>query len=90
MTDCKHEHFAAECKIARLEDIGRFMFEAKVKCIDCGKAFQFLGLPPGLSLQGGATVSIDGLELNCAIAPQGTQPAPIHGLLGFDIKRGFN
>jgi hypothetical protein len=89
MTNCKHEAFAATCNIARLEDTGGFMFEATVKCTQCKKPFQFLGVAAGLNLAGGATVSIDGLKLNCAICPQEAKPAPIHGLLGYDIKKGF-
>lgn len=85
---CKHEDFAAAVKVARLEDIGRFMAEITVKCSQCGKPFQFLGLQPGLDLNG-ARVSIDGLEANIAIVPQGSRPAPIHGLMGYDIGKGM-
>ena len=85
---CKHEDFAANVAVARLEDSGRFMAEITVKCAQCGKPFQFLGLEPGLDLNG-ARVSLDGLEANIAISPQGTRAAPIHGLMGYDIKRGL-
>lgn len=87
MTACKHENFAANVKVARLEDSGRFMAEIRISCTECGAPFQFLGLEPGLDLQG-ARVSIDGLEANIAIAPEGTQPSPlqqmVHGVRGFD------
>jgi hypothetical protein len=82
---CKHMHLDAECRVARLEDRGRFMFEAKVHCTDCGKPFQFVGLPPGLNLDG-ATVSLDGLEANIAICPQGARPTPLQGLQGYTIE----
>lgn len=82
---CKHLNFHAAAKIARLEDSGRFMCELTVKCSDCDLPFQFLGLEPGLDLNG-ARVSIDGLELNVGICPRGARPSPIQ-VMGFDIKR---
>ena len=84
---CKHLEFAAEVRVARLEDTGGFMAEVRVTCAQCQKPFQFLGLEPGLDTQG-ARVSIDGLEANIAIAPAGMKPNPLqrlaYGLRGFD------
>lgn len=82
---CKHHKFDAQCRVARLEDSGRFIFEVNVHCMDCGTPFQFLGLQPGLNLNG-ATVSIDGLEASIAICPQGVQPNPLQVLQGYTIK----
>lgn len=82
---CAHHAFNAECKVARLEDSGRFMLEVTVKCTECGTPFQFLGLDPGLNLDG-ATVSLDGLEANLAICPQGLRPNPMQALMGYTIK----
>jgi hypothetical protein len=76
---CKHEEFAASVAVARLEDSGRFMAEVRVTCRQCGTPFQFLGLAPGLNMRG-ATVSIDGLEANIAIAPQGSVPNPLQAM----------
>jgi hypothetical protein len=80
-------NFSAEVRVARLEDSGRFMAEIRVTCADCNKPFQFLGLEPGLDLQG-ARVSLDGLEANIAIVPEGTKPNPFQRLAyavrGFD------
>jgi hypothetical protein len=85
---CKHFNFGFDCKIARLEDSGRFMLEVTVRCTDCGKAFQFLGQKPGLNFDG-ATVSLDGLELNIGICPEGTRPSPLQGMLrGYDVHLG--
>jgi hypothetical protein len=71
-----------------MEDTGRFMLEATVRCTDCGKPFQFLGLKPGLDFDG-ARVSLDGLELNVAITPEGVRPSPLQNMLrGYDINLG--
>lgn len=86
MTTCSHLQFDAAVKIARLEDSGGFMAEIRIKCRECGKPFQFLGLEPGLDLQG-ARISIDGLEANIAIAPEGARPSPLQRLM-YKI-RGF-
>ena len=83
---CKHMNFAANVAVARLEDVGRFMAEITIKCAECGKPFQFRGLQPGLDTDG-ARVSLDGLEANIAIVPQGTTPTPFDGIAGYDIGR---
>ena len=67
-----HEDFDATVAVARLEDTGRFMCEVRIKCVGCGVPFQF----PGLDLDG-ARVSIDGLEANIAICPNGMKPSPV-------------
>lgn len=76
---CKHLEFAAEVRVARLEDVGRFNAEVRIRCAQCGKAFQFLGLQPGVDLDG-ARVSLDGLEANLAISPEGQKPNPFQRL----------
>jgi len=85
---CTHQNFDASCRVARLEDTGRFMLEVTVHCTDCKRPFQFLGLQPGLNFDG-ATVSLDGLEANLAICPQGQRPNPFQVLQGYTI-RGTN
>jgi hypothetical protein len=85
MAECAHLNFEASAKIARLEDSGQFMCELTVHCSDCGLPFQFLGLEPGLDLNG-ARVSIDGLELNAAICPQGSRPNPLQSM-AYGIRR---
>lgn len=73
---CEHHNFAAQVNVARLEDTKQFMAEITVKCAECGRPFQFLGLAPGLDTQG-ATVSVDGLEARIAISPEGAKPNPM-------------
>src|SRR4051812_43328330 len=67
---CKHEGFACNCEVSRLEDIGRFTVAITIKCDQCGLPFRFIGLPAGVDLNG-AAVSIDGCEARLAIAPKG-------------------
>lgn len=64
---CQHnKNHRVEAKIACFENSPNgFMAEIRISCGDCGKAFQFLGLQPGLDTQG-ARVSVDGLEANIA------------------------
>lgn len=84
---CAHHNFDADCKVCRLEDSGQFMLEVRVKCLECGAPFQFLGLEPGLDLQG-ARVSLDGLEANLAICPEGVTPNPLQRM-AYSVER-FN
>lgn len=73
---CKHENFEAHVAVNRLEDSGQFMTDIKVNCRDCGLPFEWLGLEPGVDLQG-AKCSIDGLEARIAIIPRGQKPNPL-------------
>lgn len=85
MTPCAHMEFGAEVRVARLEDIGKFNAEVRIHCAGCGLPFQFLGLQPGIDLEG-ARVSLDGLEANLAISPQGAKPNPFQRL-AFGVRR---
>lgn len=73
---CEHKEFLAHVTVNRLEDSGRFNADIRVRCTECGMAFRFLGLKPGLDLDG-AAVSADGLEARLAIAPADKAPWPI-------------
>lgn len=84
-SSCKHFNFDAKVAVARLEDSGGFMAEIRIHCTDCGIPMQFLGLDPGIDLQG-ARVSVDGLEANIAICPQGAKPNPLQRM-AFNIRR---
>ena len=85
---CAHFNFKCDCAVGRMEDSGRFMLEVTVRCTDCDKPFQFLGLKPGLDFDG-ARVSIDGLELNIGICPEGVRPSPLANMLrGYDVNVG--
>ena len=83
---CKHTAFNAEVRVARLEDTGRFVAEIKIVCTECNTPFQFMGLQPGFDADG-ASVSLDGLEANIGIHPQGTRPNPFQQLLGYKFTK---
>ncbi len=84
--ECPHMNFNANVAVARLEDSGRFNAEVQICCCDCGRQFQFIGLPLGLNLNG-PSMSVDGLEARLAIAPLGSIPQPLDSALlqGFRI-----
>jgi len=82
---CDHKEFEAAVKVARIEDIGRFVAEVRVICKECRTPFQFVGIAPGFNYEA-PTVTVDGLEANLPITPQGLQPTPLQGLQGFTIK----
>lgn len=85
MTACKHMNFDATVRVARIEDVGRFVAEVKIHCTECGTPFQFLGIEPGFNYEH-PTVRLDGLEADLPICPQGVQPTPLQGLQGYSIK----
>ncbi len=82
---CEHQNFDAKVRVARIEDKGRFMAEIRITCLDCGTPMQFMGLKPGLDFNG-ATVSLDGLEANIGIHPQGQRTNPLQKLMGYSIE----
>jgi hypothetical protein len=82
---CEHQEFGGDIKVARLTEVEGgpatgFMAELRISCRQCGVPMQFLGLEAGLDLQG-ARVSLDGLEANIAITPQGTRPNPMQRMV---------
>lgn len=87
-TDCKHENFAAQVDVNRLEDSGRFTADVRIACSQCGTPFRFLGLPAGVDLNG-ATVSVDGTEARLAIGTPETVANIIDGdcPVGFTVRR---
>jgi hypothetical protein len=82
---CAHLDFGARVDVNRLEDSGQFMADVSIHCRRCGLEFEFLGLEPGLDLQG-AKVSIDGLQARLAIIPKGSKPNPLQRM-AFGIRK---
>jgi hypothetical protein len=81
---CEHMDFHVQANVARLTSeeggpVTGYCVEIKMHCSECGKPFQFLGLEPGMDTQG-ARVSLDGLEANIAITPEGLRPNPLQRL----------
>lgn len=85
MESCKHMNFEAFVQVSRIEDQGRFVAEIRIRCKDCEAPFQFMGLKPGFDFNG-ASCSLDGLEANIGIHPQGAQPNPLRQLMGYSVK----
>lgn len=78
--ECKHMKFSALVTVSRLEDTGQFMAEVRMHCVNCALPFQFLGLEPGLDMNG-ARVSIDGLKASIAICPLGKALSPLDSIM---------
>lgn len=89
MVNCLHNKSTqAHVEVAYLEDTERYSIELRVSCIDCGVRLQFVGLPMGLDLTGGATTDPDGLVARLLAVPEGTVPAPLEGVAaGFTVRR---
>jgi hypothetical protein len=88
MGQCKHESFDCSVTVNRLEDIGRFTADVRIKCLQCGMPFRFIGLPAGVDLNG-AAVSINGEEARMAIAPKGEVVTPLTDSTcqGFTVRK---
>lgn len=81
---CKHEDFACEVDVSRLEDTGQFMADVRIRCDQCGVPMRFIGLPAGVDLNG-ASVSVDACEARLVIVPRG-KSFPV---LEADLRTGF-
>lgn len=73
---CQHMNFAVHANVGRLlrseEDttIVGFTMDVTVKCTDCDKPFEFVGLPMGSSPYR-PMCSVDGIEARMPIKPVG-------------------
>ena len=88
---CEHESFDADVQVARMPSveggpINRYSASIRIKCVQCGTPFRFIGLPCGIDLNG-AAVSIGGTEGRFAIAPKGEVITPLEGVTGFTARR---
>lgn len=78
---CEHQEFSACVEVNRIavkdgESPTRYSADIKIKCVSCGVAMRFLGLPMGLD-PNGAAVGPLGTEARLAIHPVGS-PLPEH------------
>lgn len=84
---CKHTDFEASVQVNRLDDVGRFMADVRVKCAECGTPFRFVGLPSGVDLNS-PTVSIDATEGRFPIGPKGEVLSELEGTpIGFTVRK---
>lgn len=77
---CAHENFSANVNVGRITNeagiVTSYMADIMVECANCGRQFQFLGLPAGVDMQG-AMVSPDGKEARLALCPAGEVPSAL-------------
>lgn len=85
MSECEHNEFEASVTVNRLEDVKRFVADVHIKCRECGKPFQFLGLPGGLAPDR-PTVSVDGTEARLPIVPEDEDKPRTSGYPGFSLR----
>jgi len=82
-------NFNVHAEVARIEKsetdktIVAFHVDIKVFCRECGKPFEWVGLPLGFSHYR-PTVSIDGQIIRAPLIPEGG-PQPPEGLAGFSV-----
>lgn len=82
---CNHINFKANVSVYRLENVGKFNAEIRINCADCEIPMQFLGLDPGVNLNG-ANVSLDGQEARIAISPSDITPSPLIKMIGESLN----
>jgi hypothetical protein len=68
LNECTHDKFHIFADVTKLLDIGGFIVDARIVCVECGTPFCFLGLPMGKSIDT-PSVSMDGLEARLPICP---------------------
>ena len=84
---CDHREFKANVAVTRLEDIGRFMADISIECVECGERFRFIGVQGGI-LFDQPGVNIDGTELSVPIAPQSQVDSELEGTpMGFTMRK---
>lgn len=86
MQDCKHEIFQCNADITRLTDgddpekVTGYSADIRVKCVQCGLPFEFVGVPGGYS-PGQPMVNFDATELRAPIRPSTDPAAQVNALL---------
>lgn len=84
---CEHRSFECDVIVNRIEDVGRFMADVRVKCVECGVPFRFIGLPAGLDYNS-PCVSVDGTEGRFPIHPKGETLSELEGTPhGFTVRK---
>lgn len=75
MPECKHHEFISKVSVFRLTENEHpnaepsgFSAEVLIKCKECGREFEFIGVPGGMSAEY-PTVSMDNKELRIPIKP---------------------
>lgn len=71
--ECKHENFRADVKVGRLSEVDdgpitHYTADVKIICMDCNTAFEFIGMPAGISRKVPMT-NVDFTEARLPIRP---------------------
>jgi hypothetical protein len=74
--------FSAEVEVNRIEDVGAFIADLRIRCAVCGERFAFIGLPAGIS-SSGPRVGVSLLEAHLPIRPSSAK-------LGSGARFGFD
>lgn len=87
---CGHETFRADVQVGRLTKVEGgppegFTAEIRIRCIDCGEPFIFMGLPSGV-LPNEPAVSVDMQEARMPIRPLSAPEDFGRDLLGYRIN----
>ena len=87
IVECQHESFECDVTVNRIEDVRRFMADVRVKCVQCGIPFRFIGLPAGMDYNS-PCVSVDGCEGRFPIHPKGDSLSELEGTpIGFTVRK---
>lgn len=76
--ECKHKHFYADVRVARITDEGQddnpdaeikaYIADVQVKCNECGIEFQFVGIEGGFNWNY-PTTNVDATKVNLPMIP---------------------
>lgn len=71
--DCQHEQFEADVAVGRISEveggpITHYTADVKIKCIECGLPFEFIGMPAGMNRKF-PTTNVDFTEAHLPIRP---------------------
>jgi hypothetical protein len=87
---CTHVEFAAEVDVNRLEDVGAFTADIRIRCLACDEPFVFVGpMKMGLSATE-PRVNIDGSELHVPVQPSSWGRVGLIRWAGYTAKTGAN
>lgn len=88
---CEHQNFHADVAVNRVVQVEggpprEFVADIRVKCVDCGLPFRWVGVPMGASYDQ-PMMSVDRHELRAPLEPDTVEAiAKLEGVRGFTIQ----